>query len=91
MLFSLNGFSQFGINVNYSSYTMKMSYEGLSADESIDGFGIGLDYAFELGVTTLIAGLNADFLSEDGDSETVITPSAVIRYPIAETIGLRAG
>lgn len=91
MLFSLNGFSQFGINVNYSSYTMKMSYEGLSADESIDGFGIGLDYAFELGVTTLIAGLNADFLSEDGDRETVITPSAVIRYPIAETIGLRGG
>ena len=91
MLFSLNGFSQFGINVNYSSYTMKMSYEGLSADESFDGFGIGLDYAFELGVTTLIAGLNADFLSEDGDSETVITPSAIIRYPIAETIGLRGG
>lgn len=91
MLFSLNGFSQFGINVNYSSYTMKMSYEGLSADESIDGFGIGLDYAFELGATTLIAGLNADFLSEDGDSETVITPSAVIRYPIAETISLRGG
>ena len=91
ILISANGFSQFGINVNYSSYTMKMSYEGLSVDESYDGFGVGLDYAFELGATTLVAALNADFLSEEGDSETVITPSAVIRYPIAETINLRGG
>ena len=72
ILFSLNGFSQFGIKVNYASYNLKASFEGISADETADGFGVGLDYAFELGATTLIAGLNADFLSSDGESETVI-------------------
>ena len=91
ILFSLNGFSQFGIKVNYASYNLKASFEGISADETADGFGVGLDYAFELGATTLIAGLNADFLSSDGESETVITPSAVIRYPLGDTFGLRGG
>ena len=84
ILFSLNGFSQFGIKVNYASYNLKASFEGISADETADGFGIGLDYAFDLGKTKLITGLNADFLSNDGDGETVITPSAVIRYPIGK-------
>lgn len=91
ILFSLNGFSQFGIKVNYASYTLKASFEGISADETADGFGVGLDYAFELGKTKLIAGLNADFLSNDGDSETVITSSAVMRYSLGDTFGLRGG
>ena len=77
--------------MNYASYNLKASFGGISADETADGFGVGLDYAFELGATTLIAGLNADFLSSDGESETVITPSAVIRYPLGDTFGLRGG
>lgn len=84
-------FAQFGIKVNYASYNLKVSSMGLSASETVDGFGVGLDYAFKLGETTLITGLNADFLSEDGESETVITPSAVIRYPIGDSFGLRGG
>ncbi len=91
ILFSLNGFSQFGIKVNYASYTLKASFEGISADETADGFGVGLDYAFELGKTKLIAGLNADFLADDGDRETVISSSAVMRYPLGDTFGLRGG
>ncbi len=84
-------FAQFGIKANYTSYNLKVSAQGLSVSETVDGFGIGLDYAFELGKTSLIAGLSADFLSEDGESETVITPSAVIRYPIGDSFGLRGG
>ena len=91
ILFSINGFSQFGIKVNYVSYNLKVSFEGISVDDTADGFGVGLDYSFELGATTLIAGLNADFISNDGDGETVITPSAVIRYPLGDTFGLRGG
>ena len=91
VLFSLNGFSQFGVKVNYASYNLKASFQGISADETSDGFGVGLDYVFELGATALIAGLNADFLSSDGESETVITPSAVLRYPLGDTFGLRGG
>lgn len=84
-------YAQFGIKVNYASYNLKVSASGVSASETVDGFGVGLDYAFALGETTLIAGFNADFLSEDGESETVITPSAVIRYPIGDSFGLRGG
>ena len=84
-------FAQFGVKVNYASYNLKVSVMGASASETVDGFGVGLDYAFELGETTLIAGLSADFLSEDGESETVIIPSAVVRYPIGDSFGLRGG
>ena len=84
-------FAQFGVKVNYASYNLKVSVMGVSASETVDGFGVGLDYAFELGETTLIAGLSADFLSEDGESETVIIPSAVVRYPIGDSFGLRGG
>ena len=90
-LFSLNGFSQFGIKVNYASYTLKASSMGVSTSSTYDGFGVGLDYFFELGATTLIAGLNADFIGSDGETDTVITPSAVVRYPLGDTFALRGG
>ena len=93
ILFSLNGFSQFGVKVNYASYNLKASDRKViaSGEVTADGFGVGLDYSFELGETTLIVGLNSDFLSKNGDSSTVITPSAVIRYPLGDTFGLRGG
>ena len=84
-------YAQFGAKVNYASYNLKVSFGGVSVDEAVDGFGVGLDYAFELGKSKLIAGLNADFISNDGDSETVITPSAIIRYPLGDSFGLRGG
>lgn len=96
ILFSLNGFSQFGVKVNYTSYNLKASDRKViaSGEITVDGFGVGLDYSFELGKTTLILGLNSDFLSTNGDGgigRTVITPSAEIRYPLGDTFGLRGG
>ena len=91
-LFTLSGYAQFGVKISYVAFDLKSKGENLNESEIIDGLGLGLDYGFNLGKFKLIAGINADFVSEDGEeSESVITPSLGVKYYIGNKIGLRGG
>jgi hypothetical protein len=87
MLFALNGYSQFGAKANYVSYNLKVSDSGASYSETVDGFGIGLSYGFDL----ISIGLDADFLSSDGENETVISPNVMANFDLGDTVGVGAG
>lgn len=95
IVFSLNGFSQWGANINFVSYTLKaeIGVEGATVSDSDDytGFSIGLEYGFEMDNLKLVAGLGADFVDVEGDGETIITPSVMVSYPISNVIGLKGG
>jgi len=91
LVYSLVGYSQFGIKSSYASYDLKVSGGGESATESFSGFSIGADYFVEMGGLNLILGLDADFLKEDGDSASIIVPSVIARVPLGDKFGLRGG
>jgi opacity protein-like surface antigen len=95
LVYSLVGYSQFGIKAHYASYDLKVSGDGDSYSTTIDGFGIGADYGIEMGGLNLMLGLDFDFIkdSEDGytSNATIFTPSAIARVPLGDTFGLRGG
>ena len=95
VVFSLNGFSQWGANINFVSYTIKaeIGVEGATVSDSEDysGFSLGLDYGFKMDNLKLVAGLSADFVDVEGDNETIITPSVMVKYPISDVIGVKGG
>jgi len=95
LIFSLNGFSQWGAKIDFVSYTIKAEMgaggASLSSSEDYAGFSFGLDYGFEIKKLMFVAGLSADFIDFEGDSETIITPSVLLRYPVSNAIDLKGG
>ena len=87
MLFALNGYSQFGAKANYVSYNLKLSSGNDSASSTYDGIGVGLFYGFDL----ISIGLDADFVSIEGNNETVFTPSVMANFDLGDTVGVGAG
>ena len=75
LIFSLNGFSQWGAKIDFVSYTIKAEMgaggASLSSSEDYAGFSFGLDYGFEIKKLMFVAGLSADFI----DFEVIVKQS----------------
>ncbi len=83
---------QFGVKAGFNSTTAVAEFDGVSADESISGFYIGICSAFELSdMLELQPEIQYISVSEDGESSGFLGIPILFKYRPAAGLFIQAG